>query len=316
MSIPNLAAQVEIYTDGGCDPNPGPGGWGAILVFGADTKEINGADPATTNNRMELTAAISALRVLKRRCTVNLHTDSQYLRRGVVEWLPGWLANDWRRANGSPVQNRDLWEELAGHIQRQNVEWYWVRGHRGCPLNERADQLATAARRALVVKSRGSARPVARRAKPEQESNGLPEVTLYARGCALGTPGPGGYAAVLLCGTDKPKLVSGAWPLTTNNVMELWAVVAGLQALSERSRVLVNTPSKYVVDGATRWLPGWERRDWRVKDGRPVKHREIWQELSHVMGDHDVRWMFLPASTDDPHSQRAAQAAREEADKL
>jgi ribonuclease HI len=148
------ARQVHIYTDGACDPNPGPGGWGAVLVYGPQTKEISGAEPHTTNNRMELTAAIEALRLLKRPCNVVLHTDSQYLRRGITEWLPVWQAKGWRKADGKPVENVELWQELLRQAQRHHITWEWIRGHRGDPLNERADRLAKNARATLPLETR------------------------------------------------------------------------------------------------------------------------------------------------------------------
>ncbi|MGH8175653.1 MAG: ribonuclease HI [Steroidobacter sp.] len=136
---------VTIYTDGACRGNPGPGGWGAILGSGAHEKELKGAEPLTTNNRMELTAAIRALATLKRPCTVALYTDSQYLRKGVTEWLPQWKARDWRTADRKAVRNVDLWQALEKEIERHRIEWHWVKGHAGVPGNERADRLANAA---------------------------------------------------------------------------------------------------------------------------------------------------------------------------
>lgn len=139
------APAVEIYTDGACRGNPGPGGWGVVLSSGAHEKELRGAEMQTTNNRMELTAAIRALAALKRGSTVALYTDSQYVRRGVLEWLAQWKARDWRTADRKPVKNIDLWQELEREIERHSIEWHWVKGHAGVPGNERADQLANEA---------------------------------------------------------------------------------------------------------------------------------------------------------------------------
>ena len=133
---------VAIYTDGACSGNPGPGGWGAILRWADQERELSGGEPHTTNNRMELSAAIAALETLKRPCTVDLHTDSQYLRHGITQWIHGWKRNGWRTADKKPVKNADLWQRLEGAIARHEVRWHWVRGHAGDPLNERADQLA------------------------------------------------------------------------------------------------------------------------------------------------------------------------------
>ena len=140
---------VEIWTDGGCKPNPGPGGWAAILKYGDHERELTGGDPATTNNRMELTAAIMALEALKRPCNVVLHTDSEYVRNGISRWINGWVRNNWRNAAKDPVANMELWQRLLAAAKPHDVEWKWVRGHAGNVMNERADVLATRARQAL-----------------------------------------------------------------------------------------------------------------------------------------------------------------------
>ncbi len=137
-----MTPQVVIYTDGACSGNPGPGGWGAVLISGGKEKEICGGEGATTNNRMELMAAIRALEALTRPCQVELHTDSQYVRTGITEWLAGWKARGWRTASKAPVKNEDLWKRLDEARQRHQVDWRWVKGHAGHELNERADGLA------------------------------------------------------------------------------------------------------------------------------------------------------------------------------
>jgi ribonuclease HI len=144
---------VEIWTDGGCKPNPGPGGWAAILRFGTAERELSGAEPATTNNRMELTAAAEALEALTRPCTVVLHTDSEYLRNGITRWTTGWVRRRWRNAAGDPVANIDLWQRILAAAQRHEIDWRWVRGHAGDVMNERADVLATQARANLTAAS-------------------------------------------------------------------------------------------------------------------------------------------------------------------
>lgn len=136
---------VELFTDGACRGNPGPGGWGVLLRFKGKEKELYGYDPDTTNNRMELTAAIRGLEALNRSCRVVLSTDSQYLQKGVEEWMPQWKRRGWRTASKKPVQNRDLWERLDNLLQQHAVDFQWVRGHSGHPENERADALANRA---------------------------------------------------------------------------------------------------------------------------------------------------------------------------
>lgn len=133
---------VVIYTDGACSGNPGPGGWGAILMSGEHRKELSGGEVQSTNNRMELMAAISALEALKRKSNVELHTDSNYVKNGITQWIHGWKRNGWRTADKKPVKNAELWQRLDEMRQRHNVDWHWVKGHAGHVENERADELA------------------------------------------------------------------------------------------------------------------------------------------------------------------------------
>jgi ribonuclease HI len=141
----SASPEVDIFTDGACRGNPGPGGWAAILRYGETEKELSGGAAATTNNRMEMTAAIVALKTLKRPCRVRLYTDSRYVKDGITQWLRGWKARDWRTADKKPVKNIDLWQRLDAAAAPHQVEWIWVRGHAGHPENERADALARAA---------------------------------------------------------------------------------------------------------------------------------------------------------------------------
>lgn len=149
-----MKSHVTIYTDGACQGNPGPGGWAAILVHKTTEKELSGAVPETTNNRMELQGVIEGLKALKRHCNVEVYSDSQYVVRGVNEWLKGWQRNNWRRADKKPVENQDLWQDLAEQLTRHDVTLHWVRGHNGHPMNERADLLAVAAVDKLVGRTR------------------------------------------------------------------------------------------------------------------------------------------------------------------
>ncbi|HHJ15114.1 MAG TPA: ribonuclease HI [Gammaproteobacteria bacterium] len=135
-------AEVEIFTDGACRGNPGPGGWGALLRYGDHERELYGGEALTTNNRMELMAAIQALESLKRPCKVNVTTDSVYVRNGITQWLPNWKQRGWKTAAKKPVKNADLWKRLDAAAQAHDVDWHWVKGHSGHPENERADQLA------------------------------------------------------------------------------------------------------------------------------------------------------------------------------
>lgn len=142
MTEANDKAPVVIYSDGACSGNPGPGGWGALLIYGEKRKELKGGEALTTNNRMELQAATEALDALRRPCTVELHTDSQYVRNGIMQWIHRWKANGWRTASKDPVKNEDLWRRLDQAQKRHKISWHWVKGHAGHVENERADELA------------------------------------------------------------------------------------------------------------------------------------------------------------------------------
>jgi ribonuclease HI len=156
----NELGGVIIHTDGGAKGNPGPGGWGAILQWGDHRREIKGAEAHTTNNRMELMAAIMALESLKRPCEVELHTDSQYVQKGITEWIFGWKRNGWRTADRKPVKNADLWQRLDAAVARHTVRWHWVRGHAGHTLNERADELVGEAIAELRAATAAGKRPL------------------------------------------------------------------------------------------------------------------------------------------------------------
>jgi ribonuclease HI len=142
--------QLEIFTDGACKGNPGPGGWGAVIRYGKHEKEISGGDTDTTNNRMELSATIQALKILIEPCEVKLHTDSRYVIDGITKWIHGWQRNGWKNASKKPVSNIDLWHDLIEATARHQVEWIWVKGHNGHPENERADRLASDAAEAIA----------------------------------------------------------------------------------------------------------------------------------------------------------------------
>ena len=152
-----MSGRVSIWTDGACSGNPGPGGWGAVLTYDGHEKELCGGEELTTNNRMELVGAISALEALSRPCDVDLHTDSQYLRGGVTGWMKNWKRNGWRTADKKPVKNEDLWRRLDEATTRHDIAWKWVKGHAGDAMNERADELARRGMRPFMPKVRKNA---------------------------------------------------------------------------------------------------------------------------------------------------------------
>lgn len=266
--------KVEIYTDGGADPNPGIGGWAALLLSGGHEKVLTGHQPDTTNNRMELTAAIEALRALKRPCQVELYTDSEYLRRGITEWIEKWAEKEWQHKPGKPVANADLWRALRPLVQRHEINWHWVKGHAGNGYNERVDALARQARLEITPDA--------------QISDDVPR--LFVRASCKGNPGPGGWGAVLERGSETEQ-ASGAAVNTTNNRMELTAVIEGLLLLPAGSSVQVFTTSDYLYQGITGWIHGWRRRSWQKKDGKPVANADLWQALDKLSQQYAIYWI-------------------------
>lgn len=154
-----MADKVIVHTDGACSGNPGPGGWGAVLQFGGRVKELKGGAAETTNNRMELTAAIEALNALNRPCSVELHTDSMYLKDGLTKWIHGWKKNGWKTSAKKPVKNEELWRALDEAVARHKIDWHWVKGHAGDALNERADQLANEGMAPFKPKKKKASKP-------------------------------------------------------------------------------------------------------------------------------------------------------------
>lgn len=269
-----MAKPIVIYSDGGSDPNPGIGGWAAVLRYGRHEKVLSGSDPATTNNRMELMAAISALEVLKRPSEVEFHTDSEYVRKGITQWIEGWAQRGWKNKAGKPISNADLWQRLWPLTQQHEINWHWVKGHSGDPLNERVDTLAREARMKITP------------------TDQLPDDVqrLYVRGSCKGNPGPGGWGAVLVWDSES-KQNSGTEAQTTNNRMELQAVISGLLLVQPGSAVQIFTTSDYVYQGATRWIHGWRQRDWCKRDGQQIANADLWQALDQQSEVYAIQWV-------------------------
>jgi ribonuclease HI len=286
--------EVSLYTDGGCRPNPGPGGWAVVAVrAGQEPHELSGGEPEATNNRMEITAAVEGLRALESPHRVQLYTDSEYLRKGVTEWLPRWRANGWRTASKRKVKNQDLWQSLERGLVRHRVTWHWVKGHSGNRWNERADELASGAipREPLPVVDPGA-------------------VHLFTSAAYTGKRQAGSWA-VLLQYEDREKQLSGRVAGTTANRMHIAAAVAGLDGLKRRARVHLYTASDYLKDGATSWLGGWRARGWRTRDGRPVAHRDLWQRLGELLARHEVIWHVVDRDRLPEEMEHVKRLARE-----
>lgn len=294
---PSALPRVTIYTDGGADPNPGTGGWAAILIDEASgrIRELKGGEPRTTNNRMELTAAIRALEALKQPCRVRMLTDSQYLRKGVTQWLPGWIARGWRRKDGE-LQNEDLWRRLAELAGRHEIRWDWVKGHAGDRWNERADELATQA----IREQRGAAG-----AAPAPAA--VPDAEVFLRISCAGRKG--GWAA-LVRHAGEEKVLAGRCAGVSPNQVDLIGAVEALRALPRGISVAAHTASDYLRNGATSWLASWKRRGWKTQEGNPVLNRDLWEKLEAEMAVRRVDWPSVKGR-DLPEMETLGTAARE-----
>lgn len=281
---------VTVYTDGGAKPNPGPGGWGARLIAsGGQVKDLSGHSPDTTNNRMELTAAIEALRALKQPCRVALHTDSQYLRRGITEWLPGWIKRSWQRAKDQEVMNQDLWQALEAETRRHEIEWHWVKGHAGDEHNEAVDRLATAAREQLTGPDPAASAPPTASAQADI----APEVEIALRVSLPKAGGKGAWAVRVATideggmGTAHTETVPTA---ASTSQLELLAAIRALESVPPGTPVRVYCPSDYLYRGMTEWVSGWQRRGWKTSSKQPVKHKDLWQTLLRLVDERPAQW--------------------------
>jgi len=300
--------KVAVYTDGGCDPNPGPGGWGAIIRWNDREWVLSGNDPDTTNNRMEIQAAAAAMALLQGilgRCQVQLHTDSQYLRQGITEWIHGWVRRGWRTSGNEPVKNQDLWRLLHRLTQAHDVSWHWLKGHAGHPLNERADRLATEAQKAL---QRGPGALGIH--QPDGENRASVEICVKAS--CRGAQGPGGWGAVLRTG-EHARTLTGRKPSTTANAMLIRGATGALQALNRPCRVALYSDAKYLVQGASQWVKGWQSRGWRTRDGNPVANQAEWQALLEAAKAHDVAWLLAQGDAIPNDLEQAGELASQAA---
>lgn len=290
----DTAGIIRLYTDGGCRPNPGPGGWGVVVLApGKQPRELSGGEPATTNNRMELQAALEGLAVVDAGQRVEIVTDSEYLRRGITEWLAGWRARGWRTAAGGEVQNRDLWERLDAAIGPREVRWRWTKGHAGDRWNERADRLAAAA-------IPGAQLPV------EDDD----AVHLFVAVARAAKHGRSSWAAVLRFREHESFLAHSGGDESANRT-HLQSAAGALEHLKRKVRVHLYTTSDYLKDGATAWIGRWRSAGWTTREGKPVANRDLWQQLDRAMARHDVRWHVVSKDELPPEIEEAKRRARE-----
>ena len=283
---------IRIYTDGGADPNPGPGGWGVVLIHPKKTRELKGGESHTTNNRMELTAAIEALQALTRPCVIDFFTDSEYLRKGITEWIDGWLAKG--KFERGEVLNDDLWLRLLELTRDHDINWHWVKGHAGNKYNERADQLASDA--------------IPRTVKREDPNKR--RVYLRIAGPRRGRGAAGWAAAVAHEG--QVEVLTGGHPDITSNHFALFATLEVLRQLPTDEPMQFFTNNSYLHDGITRWVAGWRKKNsWK-------KFAEEWQELDRIDQAGQIGWIIFDEEsepfryTDLEHTAKAARAAVEE----
>jgi len=288
-------AKVTIYTDGGADPNPGPGGWAAILIHEASstTKELSGGEPNTTNNRMELMAAIRGLEALTKDCYVTLFTDSEYLQKGITEWIDAWVKKGWFRGK-KEVKNADLWKRLAELREQHNITFEWVKGHAGNRYNERADALAS--------EQIGIQYQTYKQLHPA-------DVEIILHVACLGNKG--GWAALLRHG-DSDRIISGRMPDTTSNRVDIIAATEALKLTPDGVTARIYTASDYLRNGATTWLPQWKESHWLTKCDNTVKNRNLWEKLDHLLESRQVDWIPFK-NNPPPEIERLSKIAKNEA---
>lgn len=285
---------VKIYTDGSCSPNPGPGGWGAVILPEKGKKrELSGSVAETTNNRMELQAALEALTSLPNSCGVELYTDSRYLQNGISSWIDNWRKRNWLTTEKEQVKNRDLWESLDHEIKRHQVRWIWVKGHADNKYNERADELA--------VKARG------REVLPLDDQTA---VHIFLGITWKQKLQVGSWAAVLRYQKHR-KVIGGAVEDSSANCIHIQSATAALGSLKRRIPVHFYTSSGYLKEGAGNWLQGWQRNHWKTRDGKVVSNKEAWQELSCLLEKLSVKFYVIDKDMPPCHCQEAKVLAQE-----
>jgi ribonuclease HI len=328
-SNPELPRRVTVYTDGGCRPNPGPGGWGAVVELPEGPLELSGSEMDSTNNRMELTAAVRALEALPPGTEVDLVTDSTYVEQGITKWLAGWRRRGWLTAAKEPVKNRDLWQALDEAARRHRVRWRWTRGHAGHDGNERAHELAAAAiprpprassARPAPAVGAGSAVAASRTAPPSPGAGpageqaaplaGSPDTVDVFLGVAWSaTRKRGAWGAILRWGELERELAGPAGGTSANAAHVAGAALA-LEAVRRPVPVRVVTVSDYLRDGATLWLPAWRERGWKTREGQPVASREWWERLERQLRRLAIDWDVPEGDPPPPEVKRARELAR------
>lgn len=293
MSLSDQLPKVTIYTDGSCCPNPGPGGWGAVILDPAgETRNCSGRERETTNNRMELTAALRALQQLGAPHAVELFTDSRYVRDGICQWLANWQRRGWTTITGEEVRNRDLWQELAAEIGRHQVQWHWVKGHGSNQWNILADELAGASRE--------------RQKLPLDDEN---SVHLFLGITWRQKIGAGAWAGVMRYRRHL-RVIGGVRREGSGNSLHIFSAVEAIGVLTRPLPVHLYTNSGYLKDGAGSWLGHWQAGDWLTRDGREVSNRHEWQSLATMLGRYPVTFHLVDKIEPPCHLLAAKEVAK------
>jgi ribonuclease HI len=294
----NPKPHVTIYSDGGARPNPGVGGYGVVMIFDDQReKELSGGEKDSTNNRMELTAVITALDSLEQAYEIDLYTDSEYVKNGITQWIKGWIKKGWR-----DVKNPDLWQRLHQATQRHTIKWHWVKGHAGHAFNERVDELAT---REI---ERISGKRVPRKQEPEAPAVDA-DVSIYIGADYSFDDQRGGWAAVIVQG-EQTRELSGQAQNSSENQLLLTAAAEALESLKSPTKIAVYTHSEYIQKGMSQWIKGWIKKGWKTASGDPVKNRELWERLQQAAERHNVQWLYQGKAQSE-YTQRAALLAQQ-----
>ena len=307
---PESKYKVVLYTDGSCAPtNPGPGGWAYLPVINGEPDElVRGSEAHSTNNRMELTAALEALKSREDGDTVELFTDSQYVKNGITGWIDTWRRKNWTRGRGKPVLNKDLWVELHAQNSRLRVEWNWVKAHAGNTFNEMVDEAARAA--AIAAGDPGEeATSAAHDGRTLTSDIPLTEGYFIA---AVNNGERRAAWAIVREFDGSTDIENGVEEGTSVNRALLTGVVVLMRSLDPNAPTRVTTDSEYLFKGITQWLDGWRNRGWRKSDSKPVANKDLWIEIEALRNRAPIEWQ-LDRRSDNHHSQSLVQIATDAA---
>jgi len=291
--------QVIVYSDGGAKPNPGAGGWAAVIIYPDREEELSGAMTHTTNNQMELTAACEALAALPTGCDVTFHTDSTYVKNGITSWIAAWKRNGWVNSKKEPVANIELWQRLDAERKRHTITWKWVKGHAGNAYNERVDTLATAARAALTGETRQASAAPRTESAQVTGARAYLSVTMRDKTTAV-------WGAIIIDDDGAESTNGGTLPDVSQNQAVLLAAHL-LLTHTPPNGLTVYTDSEYLQKGITSWVKGWIKNGWKKADKSPVLYRDVWEKLYVLAAERNAKFALIPANK--PEMQRARLAA-------